>query len=381
MNTEQLTKDLATFKLAVDNANDQVLITDTLGTIIYANQATTAITGFSVAEILGKKAGSKQLWGGLMSKEFYAGLWHTIKTEKKTFRGVIHNKRKDGEEYYASGSISPVLNAQGEVEFFVAIEHDATKEVEIDRAKTEFVSLASHQLRTPLTAMNWYTEMLLAGDAGPLSDDQRKYLKEIQLANERMTALVGALLDVSRIDSGSFVVEPEEVDVVALLQSAVDEQRFIIEHHALRLSLDIGEVVHVQTDPKLLRMVFQNLLSNAIKYSTDGGSVGVSLVQKRAGERFDNVTLPEDAFCFSVSDTGCGIPERQQSKVFSKLFRAENVRSTNVDGTGLGLYVVRSVVNLAGGAVWFVSKEGAGTTFSCWLPTRGMVASAVHSDQ
>ena len=202
--SEELAKDLEKFKLAVDNVSDHVVITDPEGIIIYGNKAIEKITGYSFNEFMNKKAGV--LWrSDKMSKEFYEKMWKTIKEDKDIFTGEIINKRKNGEEYHVMASISPILNRRGEIMFFVGLEKDITKEKEIDRAKTELISLASHQLRTPLSTINWYTEMLLSGDAGEINDDQKSYLQEIYTGNQRMVDLVNALLNVSRLELGTFL--------------------------------------------------------------------------------------------------------------------------------------------------------------------------------
>jgi PAS domain S-box-containing protein len=199
---ESAANDLQKFKRAVEGASDHIVITDPEGVILYANPAVTTLTGYSQKEVVGKKAGSKELWGGAMSPDFYKQMWQTIKIDKKTFVGEINNRRKNGQKYIAMSSISPVLNNQGEVIFFVGIERDATVEREVDRMKTEFVSFASHQLRTPLSAMKWFSEMLLTGDAGKLNQEQSEFVKNIYDSNERMIQLVKDLLDISRIESG-----------------------------------------------------------------------------------------------------------------------------------------------------------------------------------
>lgn len=220
---ESLASDLEKFKIALDGTSDHVVITDPNGIVLYANAGLERITGFSPKEVLGKKVGTKELWGGNMSQEFYEELWRTIKVEKKPFTGEISNTRKDGVAYQALSSISPIVSKNGVLEFFVGIERDITKEREIDSAKTEFVSLASHQLRTPLSAINWYTEMLLSGDAGALTDVQREYLEEVSHGSHRMVELVNALLNVSRIELGTFAVQPEPTDIITLAQDVIKE--------------------------------------------------------------------------------------------------------------------------------------------------------------
>lgn len=171
-------QNLEIFKLAVDNASDHIVITDPEGIILYANKAALKSTGFSQDELIGHKAGTKENWGGLMEKKDYENMWYFIKVYKNTWIGGIKNKRKNGDYYVVYASISPILDKEKNVLYFVSIEHDVTKEKEIDRAKTEFVSLASHQLRTPLSSINWYAEMLLAGTLARLTPSKRNTSKK-----------------------------------------------------------------------------------------------------------------------------------------------------------------------------------------------------------
>lgn len=360
------------FAMAVENVGEHIVITDPDGTVIYANPAVEKTTGFNREEVLGTKAG--KLWGGLMNQTFYETLWHTIKTAKETFQGEIINQRKNRQKYTAYSIITPVLDEQQNVIFFIGVERDITKEREVDKAKSEFVSFASHQLRTPLSAINWYSEMLLAGDAGTLNDDQRKYIESVYEGNKRMVDLVNALLNVSRIDLGTFIVEPEPTDVAALLRSVVEEQQPAVHERQIRLSVNINpDTLTVNVDIKLLRMVFQNLLSNALKYTPPDGTVDLELLIKKSGDVCGNRTFLEDALCFTIKDSGYGIPEDQKDKIFTKLFRADNVRAKDTTGTGLGLYLIKSILDHSGGSIWFESQEDKGTTFRFTLPASGMI--------
>lgn len=354
-------KDLQRFKLAVENASDHIIITDKEGFIVYANKSVERITGFSNNEIIGKKAGSKDLWGGLMGKSFYDGMWDIIKNKKEPFYGEIKNRRKDGSEYYAYLSVSPVLDKRGEVQFFVGIERDMTREKEIDKAKTEFVSLASHQLRTPLSAISWYTEMLLNGDAGEINEKQKEYLNEVYYGNQRMIDLVNALLNVSRIEMGSFIVEPEEVDVVTLFNSVVLELKQKIEQKRLNVVTNFSKnFPKLFLDKKLMRIILQNIFSNAVKYTQEMGTISI-------GAKVESGFLEVE-----VKDNGFGIPKDEQVKIFDKLFRATNVREKETDGTGLGLYIVKSILDHSGGSISFESVENEGTTFVVKIPSTGM---------
>jgi signal transduction histidine kinase len=227
----------------------------------------------------------------------------------------------------------------------------------IDKAKTEFVSLASHQLRTPLTSIGWYAEMLLAEDAGSINDEQKNYLNEIYKGNQRMVELVNSLLNVSRIDLGTFAIDPEAVNLEMLAQSVAQEQRPQTVAKKITLTLELAQSLPtMNADPKLLRIILQNLLSNAIKYTPDEGNVTLRINSK------------DKKVFIEVADTGYGVPDDQKDKIFTKLFRADNVREKDTEGTGLGLYLVKAIVEETGGSVWFESEQNKGTTFFVTLP-------------
>lgn len=381
--SQQLASDLEKFKLAVENASDHIVITDAEGIILYANKGVERITGFSSEEVLGHKAGSKENWGGLMDEKVYQDLWQKIKKEKKAFVGELKNHRKNGEEYDVKVGISPILDEKGEVVFFVGIELDVTKERQVDKAKTEFVSLASHQLRTPLSAINWYAEMLLAGDAGKLSKKQKDFVDEIYNGNQRMVSLVNALLNVSRIELGTLAIDPKPTDFSAMAESVLGELKKIITEKELVIESKYdNSLPQIDADPNIIRIIFQNLLTNSVKYTPEKGKVMVVLEKK------------EPNILIKIADTGYGIPSDQKERIFEKMFRADNVKERDAGGTGLGLYLVKAIVEDAGGKIWFESpslafgkasafieisadksagkKETPGTTFFITLPLSGM---------
>jgi len=355
---ESLVSDLEKFKLAVEN---HIVITDEDGKIVYANQAVKTITGFDPASILGMKAGNKELWGGQMPHDFYVELWDTIKISKKVFSGEVNNVRKNGEKYIAAVSISPIFDRDGSVQFFIGIERDVTKEREVDLAKTEFVSLASHQLRTPLSAINWYAEMLMDGDAGKLSKKQKQFIDEIYIGNQRMVSLVNALLNVSRLELGTFMVEPVPTNILALSDGVIKEMEPQIKSKKLNVSTKYEpNFPEVMVDPQLMRIVLQNLVSNAVKYTPEEGGIKISI-----GKDAENMII-------KVKDTGLGIPVTQQDKIFEKLFRADNVKRSAIEGTGLGLYIIKSIMEHSGGVISFKSEENKGSEFVISMPLKGM---------
>lgn len=235
----------------------------------------------------------------------------------------------------------------------------------VDRAKTEFVSLAAHQLRTPLSTIGWYAEMLLDGDAGEINEDQKSYISQIYESNKRMVALVNDLLNVSRVDLGTFQVNPVPTDFKDIVESLETELRQSIEAKKQKFVKKIDASLPViSADPTLSRMVIQNLLTNAIKYTPDNGVIEVELSVENAD------------LVIKVKDNGYGIPDADQGKMFTKLYRASNIIDKVTDGNGLGLYVIKNIVEQSGGTISFESRENQGTTFTVTIPLSGMKAKA-----
>jgi signal transduction histidine kinase len=237
---------------------------------------------------------------------------------------------------------------------------DMSKEFAIDKAKSEFVSLASHQLRTPLTATNWFCEMLLSGDAGRITKTQKDFLQQLSESNKRMIDLVNSLLSVSRIEAGKFSVEPEVLDIPAIVNGIFSDYSRQTKEKRLTVTTDFDGVSKYVGDEKIIRLILENFISNAIKYSHENGEILLAL----------NLTKKE--IQINVTDSGYGIPAKQQDKVFTKLFRADNIKLVDTEGSGLGLYMVKALVEQIGGRVWFTSKENTGSTFYAALPSVGM---------
>jgi len=231
---------------------------------------------------------------------------------------------------------------------------DITERKELDKAKTEFVSLASHQLRTPAATIKWYVDSIMAGNLGDITQKQRDYLERVQKVNENMIELVETLLNISRIEIGSINIEKKEVSVPQIIDSVLLELSTAIETKKLNVLREYnGSLEHIEADPKLLRIVVQNIISNAVKYTKPMGIIKIGL-KDSFGEK-----------AVVVSDTGIGIPEEDRDKIFTKLFRASNAQiESESQGTGLGLYLVKSVVEAMGGSIDFVSEVGKGSTFT-----------------
>ncbi len=354
---------------------DGVFVVDENLKVVIINEAAINMTGYKEEEILGVKYTEKLNFvfeeTGKVNSEFIDKAFKTKIVQKMSNHTVLISK--NGDKIQVSNSAAPLFDADYNVIGCVVVFRNVTKEREIDKAKSEFVSLASHQLRTPLTVINWYSEMLLNGDAGKLNENQRKFIEESYKGSQRMVSLVNSLLNVSRLELGTFIIDPESVDIAVLVKSVVFELKPQIIEKKLNLKEYYGDGLPIlSADLKLLRMVFQNLLSNAVKYTPDKGEVTISVGITKAGENFGGRKIKEKSIAIFVSDTGYGITFNQQDKIFSKLFRADNVREKDTEGTGLGLYIVKSIIDLSGGWIWFKSEENKGTIFYITLPYGGM---------
>jgi PAS domain S-box-containing protein len=319
-----------------------------------------------------------QLWSSFYKPEVWQRrqkLFQEAVESKGEYSTILPFTRRDGSARYVSGHGLVQKTKDGEPSRVIGVNMDVTREQEIDKAKSEFVSLASHQLRTPLTSMGWYAEMLLAGDAGRLNPGQKEYIEEIYKGNKRMVELVNALLNVSRLEMGTFMIEPELADLVTLAKDAVKEQKPQMEAKLQTFTEDYGKSsLKFPVDVKLFRMVIQNLLSNAIKYTPEKGKItlGIKLLGQMP-EKFKDFGRAEDVLVY-VADNGMGIPKAQQGSIFMKLFRADNAKISVTEGTGLGLYIVKTIVERSGGRVWFESAENRGSTFYTLIPKQGMKA-------
>lgn len=232
---------------------------------------------------------------------------------------------------------------------------------ELDRLKSEFISVAAHQLRTPLSAVKWAVKMVMDGDAGPINDEQKGLLDQGYKSNERMIVLINDLLDVSRIEAGKFEYEFVEGSLEDLVDTTVQEFQQIVKHKSVNLKYDKPDrpLPKIKLDPLKLKMVVENLIDNAVKYTAPGGRVEVLF--KYYGNTIE----------FVVADSGVGIPKDQLAQLFSKFFRAKNVIRMQTDGTGLGLFIAKKIVEKHGGVIWAESEEGKGTQMHFTLPTAG----------
>lgn len=374
LKTKNLEQIKAKDEAIISSIGDGLAAIDENANITMVNRAFEKMLGWKEKEVLGKSIYKILPVVDENGKEVPKSKRLVTKVLKEhiDIAAKVNYLRKDKTFFPVSTNLSPIAFKGGFIGV-VGVFMDITKEKEIDRAKTEFVSLASHQLRTPLSVVKWYSEMLLSGDAGELSDKQKKYLAEVYKGNQRMITLVNSLLNVSRLELGTIKIDPKPTDIVKLAEEEITEFKIQIDQKKLKFDERHSEGLPLfNIDPKLLRPVLQNLFSNAIKYTPDKGKISLDLRLVKRGKLAGNRKVNEDSILIAVSDTGFGIPKNQQNKIFTKLFRADNAWKKDPEGAGLGLYIVKSILDRSGGLIWFESEENKGTTFYVTLPLTGM---------
>ena len=230
--------------------------------------------------------------------------------------------------------------------------HDVSREKIIEKLKTEFVSLAAHQLRTPLSAIKWSLRMILDGDLGKINKDQKEIMEKTYQSNERMIALVNDLLSVARIEEGKYAINPISIDVAEICRLAIDSIADGFKKKGIRLKfIKPSKSIMVFCDKEKIGLVLQNMLDNALKYTTKLGKVSLSIE-----ETLVDVT-------FNIKDTGIGIAKNEQNRVFSKFFRTNEAVLSEPVGSGLGLYMAKNIIDSHNGKIGFKSQPGKGTTF------------------
>ena len=244
----------------------------------------------------------------------------------------------------------------------LVILRDITREKIVERLKTEFVSISAHQLRTPLSAVKWTLRMILDGDLGEISKDQREFLLKTYKSNQRMIRLINDLLNVTRIEEGRFIYNTKKQNIIKIAQEVVNSCSALVKRKKLKLSFQKpkNKIPNIEVDPEKISIAFQNLLDNAIHYTKPGGTIKFSIKYlKNKKEIF-----------ISVKDTGVGIPEDQKKRVFKRFFRAANAVKTETVGTGLGLFITKNIIEAHHGKIWFESIESKGTTFYFTIPIK-----------
>lgn len=362
---DKLAREKAQDKAILFAIADGLVVTNLKGEIVLVNKSFEQIIDVDKNRVIGKRMSDivklENKFGQIIPEDeniryisMQTGVKHSTPVDK-----THYYIRPNGSKFPVFITVAPIIIANqivGSVEIF----RDITTEEELNKSKTEFVSIASHQLRTPLSAINWYTE-LLQEDEGLTPEDMKQYLNEIVKAKERMSDIINALLDVSRIELGTFKVNPEDVDIDNIINTTIKDNSSAIQTKNIQINIDNqfkGKILKL--DNRLITIIFQNIVGNAIKYSFTNGTINVGIVAQLDSK---------DSILIKIEDFGLGIPKKDQGQIFTKMFRADNIKKVDTDGNGLGLYIVKSIIDVIGGKIWFESEENKGTTFFVEIPS------------
>jgi len=308
-----------------------------------------------------------------IKEEDYLGKDPSVIAEKKDLKEFVRIISKKTKEIYRkeTGRSKGAVVIEITTKFITVSEkrivtliilHDISREKVIERLKSQFVSVAAHQLRTPLSIIKWSLCMLLDGEVGLLTKEQAEMLNKAQQTNERMIHLINDLLNVARIEEGRFMYHPKTVDIIELLEKVAEPVRVLAKNKGVKFEFkkpaDKSSKV-IKADIEKLSLAVKNLLENAVFYTNAGGKVILSVKRRK-----DDVLV-------SIKDAGIGIPKDQQNRVFSKFFRGDNAVRMETEGTGLGLFITKNIIEAHKGKISFESEEGKGTTFKFSLPAIG----------
>jgi PAS domain S-box-containing protein len=352
---------LSKLSVVASSTSNLVIITDALGLIDWVNPAFEERTRYSLDEVRGRTPGSF-----LQGPDTDLGAVDRIRSairERRSTSEELLNYTKTGEPYWISLNLTPVIDADGNVERFISVQDDTTERKRVERMKTQFVSTVSHELRTPLTAISGALGLLVGGVVGPLPEQATKLLEMAQKNSARLTLLIDDLLDMEKLMEGGLPIESEVQPLMPIIEAAISDNQTYAGNHSVRLVLaERCDGVHVDVDSLRLTQVMSNLLSNACKFAPKGTSVDV---------RVTDITDPDDAYAMvriSVRDAGPGITDSFRGDIFEKFSQADGSDARASGGTGLGLAISKELVERLGGCIWFESTEGQGATFVVDLP-------------
>jgi signal transduction histidine kinase len=348
----------------ISNLRDGIVSYDNNLEITDMNAAAEQILNIKKSQVVGKKISPE--WGAkaelkMLSQVIFPSLAPTVikRSEPGVYPQVVDISFIEP-DIELRVSTDRIMTEKGEVLGFVKVVHDRTREIELLHSKSEFITVAAHQLRTPLTAVRWVFENInVIKDLDP----SVKELTDTGLsASNKLMKIIEDLLNTSKIEEGRFGYEFQDIDIVSFLEEALSGVQTVAKEYGINLYFDRPAdnlPIVLRMDPSKLGMAFSNFLDNAIKYNVKNGSVTVK-VEKMADRPYVDV---------SIKDTGVGIPEEDMPKLFIKFYRGENVVRDETDGTGLGLYIAKNIILRHGGDINVESVVNRGTTISVFLPT------------
>ena len=335
--------------LVIDNDYKIVLINEVAARFLEVSAA--GVIGIDAKEVINIYKGNEKL------PDEKRPVVETLKTGKAISVGLnddIYYIVPSGRKFPIT-LVSTPLVSDGNIVGVVVVFSDITEEKKLDEAKSSFIATASHQLRTPLTTIRWYTEMLSKGDAGPLNKDQKIFLEKIYNGVLKLNEALGILLSLARIEGGGNVkINPTKTNLIKFTDEIIKSLALLIKKEKINIKVNAVEknLPEVLIDQTMLNQVITNLLSNAIRYTDNKGKIEISIAV------FGNSVI------YSIKDDGIGIPQGQQKNIFNKFFRAENAVNKIPDGNGIGLNLVKNFVEFWKGKIWFESP-------TVWIAQKG----------
>ncbi len=340
----------------LQSIGEGVFATDVQGNIIFINETAKRLVGEKISENDKRKYSEIFLFVQKIN-----GLNVSISFVERSlkqgntivFSAETSLVKKDGELLSVSGTVSNILDNKGEIRGTITVFQDATKQHKLDEMKNSFLSVAAHQLRTPLGSMRWSMEMLMNNDLGKLPKLAKEAVSQIYENSGRMVILVNDLLNVSRIDGSTNNEEKESINITLLIKKVIETMHSEAEKRKVKIlfSEPKEKIPEITVSPKHLYEAVENLISNGIKYNKENGTISI------------DIKVNDTSILLSIADTGIGIPASDQDRIFSKFFRAKNAVLKETEGSGLGLSVVKSYLEESDATISFESKENKGTTF------------------
>jgi len=357
---EKTQREKEKLSIILQSIGDGVFVVDTDLKVLRFNKVAEKISGFLEKEVVGKKydeilnfesEDSKRKGDNFILKALQTNKIQTM--EEGSF--LI---QKDGNRIPVDDSAAPIIDEKGNTNGVVVVFRDVSLTRKVDKMKSEFVSIASHQLRTPLTGIQWITERLLK-KSEKFSKTEKDYLNDLYFSSKKLSHLVDDLLSVSRIEGKKLMLKLEKIDFIEYIDEYLRELKPIYKKKNLIIEfVNYPKKLEIFSDRNSMRSIVQSIISNAIEYTLDKGKIKIE------------VNVKKDNFVFEVSDTGIGIPKEDQDTIFEKFTRGSNAQTVKTDGTGLGLYITKQMVELLGGKIWFESEEDKGTSFFIKLPIK-----------
>ena len=361
--------ELRQLRAAVDQSANTIVVTDPAGRIEYVNPAFEQTTGYTAAEVAGKTPGV--LKSGMQDGSFYRDLWATI-SSGKTWRGQFQNRRKDGALYWEFATLSPIVNARGEIVHYLAIKENITDRKVLEanllealeraeaasRAKSDFLAVMSHELRTPLNGVLGFAELLADS---PLDDEQKDCVQTITSSGNHLLQVVNDILDFSHLEKGRMILDSAPLAIADLVETSTVAARKAAADKGLDFQCFVASTTpsHVLGDERRIRQILINLLGNAVKFTAQG----LVRLDISAFPASDSPSLE-----FSVRDTGPGLSPEMLSLLFQPFTQADSTLRRPFEGTGLGLAISQRLAQAMGGSVTVVSTPGTGSTFTLHLP-------------